>query len=246
IAYYALAEERSALTAQVFTTARRTAETGTPGSDAQLAWTRLAIALGGEDQAGYLAGLLDGGVIPAGLTVDTDLRWAAWISLAAAGKADEAELDAELAREDTARSRRQRAKGLAARPSEAAKAAAWDAVVERDDEPNAMVSAIVAGFARPAQRALTQPYVERYFGAIEELWNTRTIEIARRLVVGLYPGAQDIELDRAAAEHPVVRRTDRWLNEHPDVSASLRRLVIEERDHLVRSLRGQECERSSR
>ncbi|KLL96108.1 hypothetical protein NJ76_19125 [Rhodococcus sp. IITR03] len=62
---------------------------------------------------------------------------------------------------------------------------------------------------------------------LRETWTSRSIEIARRIVVGLFPAADSLE--------PV----DTWLEAHTDAPAALRRLVIEQRDHLARDLRVQ-------
>src|SRR5439155_9625377 len=59
-----------------------------PGSDLQLAWTRLlAHAARDRDHLTVLAGLLDGSHPVDGLTVDTDLRWLLLQGLVAAGAA---------------------------------------------------------------------------------------------------------------------------------------------------------------
>ncbi|NUU22575.1 MAG: aminopeptidase N, partial [Streptomycetaceae bacterium] len=74
-----------------------------PGSDHQLAWARcLASVAVSDDQLALLKGLLAGTETVAGLAVDTDLRWALLQRLVAVGAADLPEIDAELARDDTA------------------------------------------------------------------------------------------------------------------------------------------------
>ncbi len=239
VARFAVAAERPVLLARLGSAARATAADSEPGSDPQLAWTRLAIACAGADDEKYLRGLLDGDHVPPGLEVDTDLRWAAWTSLAAVGRADEADLDAEVARHDTAVARRQRAQALAARPTEDAKAWAWAEIAEQSDVPNTTVSAIAAGFAHPAHRDLTARFEDRYFDSLDAWWRDRSIEVASRLVAELYPAYRDLANGADPAEHPTVGRTDRWIADHGGASSSLLRLVVEQRDHLVRSLRAQ-------
>ena len=104
-----------------------------PGSGHQLAWARffaqVAVA---ESELRMLSGLLDGTARIDGLDVDQELRWTFLAALAASGQADEALIGAELARDDTASGKRHQVRCLAARPSAAVKAEAWDAVVESD------------------------------------------------------------------------------------------------------------------
>jgi aminopeptidase N len=92
---------------------------------------------------------------------------------------------------------------------------------------NDVLDAFITGFGAGHRPDLTQPYEDRYFESISSLWTSRSIEIARRIVVRLFP--QQSSTDSA----------DVWLAEHEWAPAALRRLVIEQRDHLARSLRVQ-------
>ncbi|MFC0600950.1 aminopeptidase N [Streptomyces palmae] len=206
-----------------------------PGSGHQLAWARFfALNATSESELQLLRGLLDGTAQIDGLDVDQELRWAFLEPLAAEGSADESAIDAELARDDTASGKRHQVRCLAARPSAEVKAAAWAAVVESDTLSNALVDATIAGMGQPGQRDLLAPYAERYFAAIEEVWQQRSIEIAMSVVRGLFPALQD--------DPATLTATDRWLAEHPQAAPALRRLVFEARDDLARALRAQECD----
>ncbi|MDR3033812.1 MAG: aminopeptidase N, partial [Kitasatospora sp.] len=206
-----------------------------PGSDHQLAWARfLAETAERADHLQLLRGLLDGTGRIDGLTVDQELRWSFWLALASHGRASAEELAAELERDNTAGGRRQRAQCLAALPTPEAKAAAWAAVVDSDELPNALVEAEIAGFNRSGQRELTAPYAAPYFEALETVWAERSIEIAMRIVGGFFPRYQTTPQTLAA--------TDAWLSARPDAAPALRRLVLECRDDLARALRAQECD----
>ncbi|NSC21751.1 aminopeptidase N, partial [Streptomyces albus subsp. chlorinus] len=182
-----------------------------PGSGHQLAWARfLASVASGEQELRLLEGLLAGTGRIDGLEVDQELRWTFLEPLAAQGIADEETLRAELARDDTASGKRHQVRCLAARPSAAVKAQAWASVVESDALSNALVEATIAGFAQPGQAELTAPYTARYFEVLEEVWASRSIEIAMAVVRGLFPAAQG---DRATLE-----ATDAWLAGHPDAA----------------------------
>src|SRR6185312_10040174 len=96
-----------------------------PGSDLQLAWTRgFAIHARSDEHLALVQGLLDGTEQFEGLAVDTDMRWHL-LQLAIAGRADDAAIDAELARDNTAAGERHAMTVRAARPTAEAKAAAW-------------------------------------------------------------------------------------------------------------------------
>ncbi|MFE3823931.1 aminopeptidase N [Streptomyces sp. NPDC059092] len=215
--------------------ALRELRTAEPGSQHQLTWARFFAAVAEtEADLQLLRGLLEGTAKIDGLSVDQELRWAFLEPLAAHGQADEAAIDAELARDDTASGKRHQVRCLAARPSAAVKAQAWAQVVESDALSNALVEAVIAGFARPGQRELLAPYAAKYFEAIERVWTERSIQIGMYVVKGLFPGLQD---DRTTLE-----ATESWLAAHRNTAPALRRLVMESADDLARSLRGQECD----
>ncbi|MEV5983671.1 aminopeptidase N [Streptomyces sp. NPDC052051] len=206
-----------------------------PGSQHQLTWARFFAAVAsGEAELRLLRELLEGTAKIDGLEVDQELRWAFLTPLAAHGVADESVLAAELARDDTASGKRHQVRCLAARPSAEVKAQAWAQVVEADTLSNALVEATIAGFAQPSQRELLAPYTEKYFAAIERVWAERSIQIGMDVVRGLFPALRD--------SRETLDATDAWLTAHEDAPPALRRLVLEARDDLARTLRGQECD----
>ncbi|ANP55073.1 aminopeptidase N [Streptomyces griseochromogenes] len=206
-----------------------------PGSEHQLAWARFfATVASAEADLALLKDLLDDARTVEGLEVDQELRWAFLEPLAAHGVADESLLAAELARDDTASGKRHQVRCLAARPSAAVKAQAWAQVVESDALSNALVEATIAGFDQSSQRELTAPYAEKYFAAIERVWQERSIQIGIDVVRGLFPSFQH--------RRETLDATDAWLASHADAAPALRRLVLEARDDLARSLRGQACD----
>ncbi|MDB1086735.1 aminopeptidase N [Streptomyces sp. ACA25] len=200
-----------------------------PGSDHQLAWARaFAAAARTEEQLDLLAGLLDGTGTLEGLTVDTELRWTFLERLAATGRADEQEIDAELKRDATSAGQRHAATARAARPSVEAKAEAWASVVEGDKLPNAVQEAVIGGFVQTDQRELLAPYTAKYFAALKQVWESRSHEMAQQIAVGLYPTLQ--------VSQATLDATDAWLAA-AEPSAALRRLVTESRAGVERALR---------
>ncbi|MFG2380459.1 aminopeptidase N [Streptomyces avermitilis] len=209
-----------------------------PGSQHQLTWARFFAAVASsEADLQLLQGLLEGTAKIDGLDVDQELRWTLLEPLAAHGAADESDLAAELARDDTASGKRHQVRCLAARPSAAVKAQAWASVVESDALSNALVEATIAGFTQPSRRELLAPYAATYFAAIERVWAERSIQIGMDVVKGLFPSLQD--------SPETLDATDAWLAAHESAAPALRRLVLEARDDLARTLRGQTCDRAA-
>ena len=207
------------------------AGTAEPGGDQQLQFVKFAAQLATGRHVDWLSATLAGDG-PAGLTVDADLRWELLTALVVAGARGEADIAAELRRDDTATGRRAAAGARAALPDAAAKQAAWESVAVRDDLPNAVQGAVIAGFARALDEELLTPFVEPYFELLETVWEQRTSEMAQQLVIGLYP--------TGLASPQLLERTHRWLTENPQAPAALRRLVLENADGVRRLVACQE------
>lgn len=203
-----------------------------PGSDHQLAYVNaLCTSVLAERHTSVLAALLDADPATqdlAGLAVDTDLRWRIVVALARSGALDSAAIDAEIQRDPTAAGRRQGAQASAARPQLAVKEAAWQQVIEDDTLANITGRAIIAGIVQPGQGELLAPFTARYFEAISGVWERRSSEVAQTVVVGLYPGWDVSQAGLDAA--------DAFLAD-PSVPSALRRLVLEGRAGVERSLR---------
>jgi aminopeptidase N len=211
------------------------ARTAEAGSDHQLA---IVNALTGSvltpEALSTLAGWRDGSAPLEGLTVDTDLRWRLLHALVAHGAVGEAEIEAELARDNTATGLRMAERARALVPTPEAKATAWQRAVYDDSLPNAINMAIIMGFSHPAQGALLTDYREKYFAAVDEVWGRRSSEQAQPMVQGLFPSW--------AVEQATVEAADRWLtDEHP---SALTRLVTEGRAGIVRALAAREADRA--
>ena len=208
------------------------------GSDLQLAWARaLAVSARTSTRAAdVVRAVLDGEERVSGLPLDQELRWLFLQGLAAQQRLLPGELEAERAADATASGRVGFTLASAAIPDATIKKATWDEAVHGDRLSNELLSAAIEGFML-GSRDLLHAYEEPYFGVIRDVWATRGIEMASRIVRGLYPVHQDV--GAAPNEHPVVTRTDDWLQANADAPAALRRIVIEERDHLLRSLKAQ-------
>ncbi len=208
-----------------------------PGSDHQLAFANSVVQLVGSDAgAALIHGWLDGEEVPLGLTIDTDMRWRIVTSLARLGVFQDADIDAELARDNTISGAESASGARAALNSAEAKATAWARATEDAGVPNATHRAICANFGNYGQEALLEPYVHRYFDvalAISEKrgdWATRGHAASQAVLVSLFP-------EQLAGE-ALVDLTDRFLAEH-ELADSVVRVLRERRDNAARNVRCQ-------
>lgn len=206
------------------------------GSDIQLAYVRAfaGVATSADDLA-LLAGLLDGPVVLDGLTVDTDLRWSLLWRLVSRGARWEDEIDAELARDATDAGERHAAACRAAIPTAEAKQKAWETMIG-GELTVAMFRAVLSGFADPDQPELVEPYREKYFQVVGDVWRNWSSAMAQDFVTGVYAVCP--------ISRETVEMTDAYIRA-ADPPAALRRLLIEGRDDILRALRCQDRDRQA-
>jgi aminopeptidase N len=205
-----------------------------PGSDQQLAYLQALSTVATE--AGDLAllrGLLDGSAALDGLAVDTELRWRLLHRLVSRGAAGPPEIDAELAGDATDAGERRAASCRAAIPEPDAKQAAWDTITS-GTLPNAMFRAVLSGFADADQPDLLQPYTERYFDVVGDIWRDWSSDMAQWFVNNAYP--------LFLVSRETIRLTDEYIA-RANPPAALHRLLTECRDSVQRALRCQERDR---
>lgn len=164
-----------------------------------------------------------------GLINDHALRWNALTALVCLGWADQTDIARENHSDPSSSGRLHAETASAALPLPIVKIRAWEAIREAGALSNDVLSAIIAGFIAPSAMPLIEEYVDEYFDGLLGFWMDNSIEIARRLVLGLYPRW-------SVDEEAVVEKTDAWLAANDDAPAALRRLVIERRDDLARAI----------
>ena len=164
------------------------------------------------------------------LKIDHSLRWLALTALVTQGWADHEDIDAEAALDNTGAGALRARTARAAMPLALAKQRAFTAAVDDHTLSNDALSATIQGFTAPSALPLCEPYVEQYFERLEAFWADHSIEIARRLVLGLYP-TWGKDLQR------VLDLTNTWLDEHPQAPAAQRRLLVELADNQARAIR---------
>ena len=201
-----------------------------PASDLQLLISRaFAINAHTEEQTANIRGLLNGSA--AGLKVDADLRWYFLIALTERGATTKAELDAELAKDNTTTGNLAFETCMAAMPTSEAKAYAFNKGLDAD-VATSIRSALVAGFQRPIQGKLLEPFAPLYFDNLISVWESRSYEPAAKFVTGFYPSW--------VVKQSTVDATNAWLDgAGKDSPAVLRKLVKESQDGLIRALKVQ-------
>lgn len=194
-----------------------------PGSDLQRIWARHALALSAADHesAGQVRGLLDGNVTD--LVVDPELRWQAWMALAALGQASVEDLDAELERDRTKTGVAHHMAAMTACPDDAAKQDAYRRLRTPGELSNEHCLALLDGLRTPLGAETFAGLNSSYFDDLEQIWQEFPIEMAQRLVIGLFPDGD------------VAEDADRWLANHPSASGGLTRMVKERRDAATRA-----------
>ncbi len=207
-------------------------KTADPGGDKQLAFVRgLAGVAHSTATLDYMADLLEGSQTLEGLAVDTDLRWEILAGLAREGRADDDRIDSEVSRDHTIAGQESAAGARASMPTAEAKATAWVNAVERDDVPNETMRSIALSFHQHGQDSVLAPYVDRYLGVADTIWEERGVHQASTVLEYLFP--------RTLVSHDTLDKVDGWLAV-TEANPAARRLVSEGRDDIARSLAAQE------
>ncbi len=200
----------------------------TDAPDIQLAAVRAFVAAASSGaEVDMLKAWLEGRDIPAGVSMDHDLRWLSVNRLAVLGRISRARIVQEMETDATFAGKARGTEALASLPDAGAKAAAWSAVMDDDSLSNHLAAATARGFWQHEQLELGQRYVERYFQTVSALWRRRTIEMALMIARLMYPSV--------FIEPATLERTDAVLAE-PGLDPGLRRVLAERRDEVRRAL----------
>ena len=170
-----------------------------------------------------------------GVVLDTDLRWHLLTALARAGAADEADIAAELERDDTDLGQRQAATARAARRTLEAKEAAWSRLLEDTDAVAHRVPPRLGRVqpARPgrAARARSPRATSR---SLDDVW--------RGTLARLGPGVLPGHVPAVGRRHRPARARSTTRCRRDDLPRPLRRVLLEQRDTLVRTSRPAICD----
>jgi aminopeptidase N len=186
--------------ARLAVASQRAADAAEPGSVGQLLWVRTfcAAARGAADLE-LVRAWFEGGRLPPGLPVDTELRWLLLQALVAAGAAGPAEVEQQFDVDRSVGGRYAVSLTRALVPTPEAKEVAWQAALA----PGTSVTirrAILTGFGYPAHAPLTAGYVARYFDVLAPVWAGQGGEAARYVAEYGFPAAHVSTATLAAAE----------------------------------------------
>ena len=214
------------------------ARTAQSGSDAQ----RMLVAAAARnasnaEQFEAIKALYDGSATLEGLELDVDLQWSLLIALVRGGVAGDAEIDAREQEDDTMTGRQNAAAARAARDDAAVKEQVWEQVLGDKSIPNDTRWAMVSGFWAQARTtpSLYEPYVERYFAALAQVWEENTFHTAEDLTTLLFPS----DLAGYAPGVDVVRAGHEWIDATPGAPAGAVRIIRERIDVCERQMANQ-------
>ena len=228
--FYASPDHRAALRATFSDSLNKFLKAAPAGSDHQLSFARaFAESAATDAQSKEILEILNGSI--KGLTVDAEIRWHLVICAVKRGLLGSADIDAEVAKDNTAHGKQYGALAHAAIPTAAAKQKAFTAVTS-EKLSNTIHAYTCRGFNVAMQSELLIPYVDQYFAILIDLWTTAGYEIAETTATMLFPSFIVTEETLAKAQ--------KWIDvTGKDAPSALRRVIIEGRDALARSLRAQ-------
>ena len=230
VSLYSHPDHREALRTRWEDGTRALLASAEPGSDAQLTFARaFASSAHSPEALDEVAGLLAGSRAVDGLVVDTDLRWSLLTALAAHGRATEDEIATELAGDRTISGQERAAAARAARPTAAAKAEAWEQILD-PDTPNETQRSVVVAFARAGQEDVLAPYAQAYLDTAADLHERLGTQKAQVALRSSFPVT--------LASPELVETIDRWLAT-TSANAGALRFVSEHRAEVLRALAAQ-------
>ena len=190
------------------------------GSDEQFQLVTAYLGYGEPGDEAFVAnakGLLDGSVAFEGLDIDNNFRWTIINALSTVNAIDQAGIDAELAKRETTENREFAYGARAVAGTAEAKAWAWNEALHDDGLTNMQLESVARGFAATPRADLAEPYAEKYFEAVDWIWEHKTFHMAEALLEGLYPGYAD--------PAKLVELGDAWLASHKGADNALQRIV---------------------
>ena len=225
---YSSPKNREALRAKRSAGLYKLATEAKAGSDEQLALTRGFASGATVADAQRVKEILDGKL--SGLTIDTEMRWALVKSLSERGLFGKAEIDAELARDNTADGTRHAAEARAMISTAEAKAETWEALT-KTELSNHIQRHMLLGINRPIQQDLWASYVDKYFATVKKMWDENSYEIGLQFATLAFP--------RFAPTADNLAKAEDWIAKNKDASDGVMRAVKEGRDALKRALNAQ-------
>ena len=236
-------ELRADLNAKLVTGLARLLKDAAPGSDKQVLAAKALIASArSAESAELIRGWLVDEEVPAGLAIDTGMRWSIVTALAKLGLIGHDEIGEELDRDNTSAGAESAAGAAAALPDADSKAQAWTLATDDPDVPNETHRAICMGFWRYGQDEVLEPYPAAYLDLLgrisrrEGIWESRGYAAIGTALRWLFP--------TPLITDSLVATVASWLEDN-EPSEQVRRAVTERLDESRRALRAQERSRQA-
>jgi aminopeptidase N len=202
-----------------------------PAGDAQILWARSAIA-SAESRADVerLVRMADGEETPGGFELDQEMRWMVAVKATALDLADAERFLREQERLDPSdRGRRALLQAEAARSAAAAKQVVWDRIHGEGYGSFHLTRAAMVGFLWPQQHEVLEPYIDRFFDRVVEVFETRDHPFARAYLLALFPAHR--------ADPRVLERSRQLLASLSGSLPTLSRQLAEVADELDRQIK---------
>jgi aminopeptidase N len=225
---YAAESNRETLRLQAANAFEKSLDQAAAGSDQQLQYAKsFADFAYTPAQHERIKAMLNGSI--SGLTIDADLRWFLFIAGVKRGVFNATEIATESAKDNTAHGKQYAALATAALPTAEAKAAAFKAITT-ENLSNTIHSYSCRGFNVAIHGDLLAPFVDQYFKAVLEVWDSKGYEIAETTATMLFPSW--------VISEDTVKKAQSWLDvTGKDASYAIRRAITEGRDAMTRALK---------
>ncbi len=200
-------------------------------SDRQIIWARSAVNVAAtREDVERLTAIADGREKVGSFELDQEMRWMVAIKAVAFGLADGDErLAREAERDRSDRGRRALLRADASRPTAQAKAETWDRINGDGYGSFHLTRAAMQGFFWPHQQELLEPYVDRFFGGLRDVFAKRDHPFARWYLLALYPAY--------LAQPEVLERSRQLLGSLDESLPTLLRQLAESADDLERQIK---------
>jgi aminopeptidase N len=208
------------------------AENAEPGSDQQFQFLRTFASMADTaEHAAALRSIRSGERVISGITIDTDLSWDLLEGMVLAGGADESEIAAALAADNTSNGQQAAARLRATIPTAEAKRKILETMRDDATIANSQCDHYVRGYTHVNDPSVFENLVSEYFDAVQTVWDSRTFKIAEYFAIGLYPTVM--------ATESLGSMTRAWLDSNTNAPSALRRIVIEGLATVDRALAAQ-------
>ena len=204
------------------------------GSDAQYMFLKFWAIYARGEFADTMEQLLSGELQLPGRVIDQDQRWWLIMSLVAVERLGKADIDAELAKDNTANGQKFAFHAEGNLPGN--KQAYFDRLISDKELSNTLIGEGVIAFQEHWDSSDFIPFVDQYFKMVLPVWESRTFKISEYLIEGLYP--------TALASDALVKRTQDFIDS-PEVSSkpALKRILMENLDNVTRALKVQKADK---